>query len=245
MIRAVLFDIGKTLVDDPFPKARYAAGRFLVQKGLLEPSKLDAFHETLTLANARIDSYQFSHFWGEEEIFTFALSSHGIHDDRLMKQTLAVYRQEVHRLYRTDPSLKALSNKELTSLLSWLQDEKGLILGIISDERIASIALYWDILECGDFFPLVVTSEEVGCRKPCERIFNHALEVAEVKAKESCYVGDNPIRDIAGAKGVGMISILFTKFCDHSSLVQPDFTIDDLRELRPIIDALSSSPYDG
>jgi HAD superfamily hydrolase (TIGR01549 family) len=245
MVKAAFFDIGKTLVDDPFPKAKYAVGRFLAQKGILEPSKLDAFHETLTLVNARIDSYQFSHFWGEEEIFTCALSSYGIHDDRLVKQALAVYRQEVQRLYQTDPSLKALSNTELASLLSWLHDEKGLILGVISDERIVSIALYWEVLECGDFFPLVVTSEEVGCRKPCERIFRHALEVAKVTAEESLYVGDNPLRDVAGAKSIGMISVLFTKFCDHPILVRPDFIIDDLRELHPIIDALNLSSRDG
>ena len=245
MVRAAFFDIGKTLVDDPFPKAKYAVGRFLAQKGILKSSSLDDFHETLTLVNARIDSYQFSHFWGEEEIFTSAMSSYGIHDDKLVKQALAVYRQEVQRLYQTDPSLKALSNKELASLLSWLHDEKGLILGVISDERTASTALYWDVLECGHFFPLVVTSEEVGCRKPCKQIFRHALEVAKVRAEESLYVGDNPIRDVAGAKSVGMISILFTKFCDPSIEVQPDFTIDDLRDLQPIIDTLTSYPRDG
>ena len=241
MLRAVFFDIGKTLVDDPFPKAKYAVGAFLAQKGVLNPSKLDVFHETLTLENARMDSYQFSHFWGEDEIFTCALARYGIHDDRLVKQALAVYRQKVQLLYQTDPSLKALSNKELASLLSWLQDRKGLILGVISDERIASIALYWDTLECGDFFPLVVTSEEVGCRKPCEPIFRHALEVAKVKAEESLYVGDNPARDVVGAKSVGMISVLFTKFCNQPTLVRPDFTIDDLRELHPVISALNSS----
>ncbi len=245
VIKAAFFDIGKTLVDDPVPKAKYAVGRFLAQKGILKSSSLGDFHETLTLVNARIDSYQFSHFWGEEEIFTSAMSSYGIHDDRLVKQALAVYRKEVQRLYQTDPSLKALSNMELASLLSWLHDEKGLILGVISDERIASIALYWDVLECGHFFPLVVTSEEVGCRKPCKQIFRHALEVAKVRAEESLYVGDNPIRDVAGAKDVGMISILFTKFCDPSIKVRPDFTIDDLRELPPIIDTLTSYPRDG
>jgi HAD superfamily hydrolase (TIGR01549 family) len=245
MIRAAFFDIGRTLVDDPFPKAKYTVGKFLAQKGILKSSSLDAFLETLTLANARIDSYQFSHFWGEEEIFTCALSNYGIYDNRLVKQALAVYRQEVKRLYKTDPSLKALSNKELVSLLSWLHDEKGLLLGVISDERIASTALYWDVLECGDFFPLVVTSEEVGCRKPCKRIFRYALEVAKVTAEESFYVGDNQFRDVVGAKSVGMMSILFTKFCDHSIKVRPDFTIDNLQDLRPIVVALTTSPHDG
>jgi putative hydrolase of the HAD superfamily len=108
-----------------------------------------------------------------------------------------------------------------------------------------SIALYWEVLECGDFFPLVVTSEEVGCRKPCERIFRHALEVAKVTAEESLYIGDNPLRDVAGAKSIGMISVLFTKFCDRPNLVEPDFIIDDLRELYPMIDALNLSSRDG
>ena len=245
MIKAVFFDIGKTLVDDPFPKAKYVVGRFLVQMDVLKSSNVDAFHETLTQENSRIDSYQFSHFWGEEAIFNSAMSKYRINDDILVNKALTVYRQEVRRLYQTDPSLKALSNEELARLLSWLQDEKGLILGIISDERTASMALYWDILECREFFSVVVTSEEVGCRKPCNQIFRYALDKANVNAEDSLYIGDNPSRDITGAKDVGMMSILLTKFNHKKTNVGYDFIINDLYELRPIIDTLAPTIQDG
>ena len=53
-------------------------------------------------------------------------------------------------------------------------------------------------------FATLVWSSEHGCIKPSPRIFLEALNRLEADPAEVLYVGDNPNRDIAGAKGVGM-----------------------------------------
>jgi HAD superfamily hydrolase (TIGR01549 family) len=238
MLKAVFFDIGKTIVDDPFPKAKHSVGQYLVNERLLDPSQQGTFLDTLTLANSNIDSYEFSHFWGEIRIFEYGLSCFGISNKGIATQVLRIYRQQVKYLYETDITLRAMNNEELANLLSWMSNIKQLKLGIISDERISSVGLYWDVLKCGTYFKAIVTSEEVGCCKPCESIFRYALEKSEVDAEDSLYVGDNPARDIAGANAVGMNSVLSTQFTGIISTEECKYAISRLSELKPLVESL-------
>lgn len=57
------------------------------------------------------------------------------------------------------------------------------------------------------FFKHVITSEQVGVKKPNPRIFQYALEKANAKPEESMMLGDNAEADIEGAKFVGMHAI--------------------------------------
>jgi putative hydrolase of the HAD superfamily len=53
-------------------------------------------------------------------------------------------------------------------------------------------------------FSTVVISEEAGAEKPDPEIFESALAATGLQAEEVLFVGDDPQRDIAGARGVGM-----------------------------------------
>ena len=46
--------------------------------------------------------------------------------------------------------------------------------------------------------------QEFGAHKPDSSIFEHALELIGAHASETLFVGDNPVADICGARGVGM-----------------------------------------
>jgi putative hydrolase of the HAD superfamily len=52
--------------------------------------------------------------------------------------------------------------------------------------------------------PLILVSEEVGVEKPDPTIFRLALERLGLEADEVLFVGDDPVRDIAGAHGAGI-----------------------------------------
>jgi putative hydrolase of the HAD superfamily len=57
----------------------------------------------------------------------------------------------------------------------------------------------------------VVTSAEVGERKPAPAIFHRALELAGVAASDALHVGDSLEEDVAGARAAGIEPILLTR----------------------------------
>ncbi|MDV7185775.1 YjjG family noncanonical pyrimidine nucleotidase [Lutibacter sp. TH_r2] len=59
------------------------------------------------------------------------------------------------------------------------------------------------------YFSKIITSEEVGVKKPNPKIFKYALDKAEALSKESLMIGDNWEADIMGAKNIGLDVIFF------------------------------------
>ena len=59
------------------------------------------------------------------------------------------------------------------------------------------------------YFDAIITSEKVGVMKPNTKIFEFALETANVKSSESVYVGDDLEVDILGCQNSGMDGIYF------------------------------------
>ena len=55
----------------------------------------------------------------------------------------------------------------------------------------------------------LVTSEEAGREKPAQELFTLCLEKLGLPAEEVCFIGDGPVKDVEGAKAVGMQAILF------------------------------------
>ena len=79
------------------------------------------------------------------------------------------------------------------------------------------------------FFDAIVTSEQVGVKKPNPKIFNYALEQANASAVESVMIGDSLEADIQGAQNVGMRAI----YCDfiNNPVEVKSTRINNLREL--------------
>ena len=80
------------------------------------------------------------------------------------------------------------------------------------------------------YFENIVTSENVGVKKPDPRIFRYAMEISDARPEESIMIGDNYEADIEGALNVGMHAIL----CEfNGELPREDIpTIKNLLELR-------------
>ena len=94
-------------------------------------------------------------------------------------------------------------------------------------------------LKIDSYLEGIIVSNDVGYRKPHERIFQVALETLKSSAKDSVMIGDSIAEDIAGAKAVGMGTILVLndkKYTRSSpSSVLPDRTISDLSQLLAMI----------
>jgi putative hydrolase of the HAD superfamily len=88
----------------------------------------------------------------------------------------------------------------------------------------------------------VFISGELGIAKPDPKIFQRALELAEVEAHESLFVGDSPETDIAGAKEAGVWAAWINcKGLPHVESDEADFVIESLDELIDLVDRGSAS----
>jgi len=84
-----------------------------------------------------------------------------------------------------------------------------------------------------DYFDHKIYSHDVGALKPSPLIFERAMEVAACSPEETAFVGDSPTDDIAGAKAVGWMGILFDPH-EHYPKEKADYKISSLSELRQL-----------
>jgi len=89
------------------------------------------------------------------------------------------------------------------------------------------------------FFKVVVTSAQVGWRKPHPAIFAEALRRLGLSPSEAVFVGDDPDADVAGAKGVGLRAVLVERHSPAQSLkALPDARLSSLTSLYEVLASL-------
>ena len=70
------------------------------------------------------------------------------------------------------------------------------------------------------YFNFIITSEEVGVKKPDPSIFIYALDLAKAKPEQSAMIGDDLFVDVKGAEAVGMRGIYFNpNKIEHNEVV--------------------------
>ena len=80
------------------------------------------------------------------------------------------------------------------------------------------------------FFKTVTDSDAVGVKKPNQRIFEHALTVANAQYTESLMIGDNFEADILGASALGLKTICYNY---HKVIIPKVFLqVSDLSEIK-------------
>jgi putative hydrolase of the HAD superfamily len=85
-------------------------------------------------------------------------------------------------------------------------------------QRIVAVS-NWDIsladvlgrLKLAQLLDGIVTSAQVGARKPSAEIFVHALTVAGVGPRDAVHVGDSVDEDVVGARSAGIEAILIRR----------------------------------
>jgi len=94
-----------------------------------------------------------------------------------------------------------------------------------------------------DYFDARLTSGDFGYMKPHPAIYNEALKRLDCTPARAIFVGDRPANDIVGAKEAGLISVLMSPLHLSRNLngIQPDYTIETLQELLPILASLEGA----
>ena len=111
-------------------------------------------------------------------------------------------------------------------------------LGLISDAQWVFTEPELEMAELDGFFSATVLSSRVGVRKPDVRPFAVAMRALGATPDASVYVGDNPSRDLVGARNAGMRCVLFRGGDLSHPAGAPDAYFDDYAELEPILDRL-------
>jgi putative hydrolase of the HAD superfamily len=118
-------------------------------------------------------------------------------------------------------------------------------IGIVSDSQYDYVVPETKILGITQFFDAFIISGEYGFRKPDKRLFYECLSKIGLSPSEVVFVGNNPFRDIDGAKSIGMKTILImTRDPKDSDQAKPDFKVFNIGDVPKLIETklLNSTP---
>ena len=88
--------------------------------------------------------------------------------------------------------------------------EAGLRLAVVSNWGWHAPELL-QTLELARHFEVMSISARVGYQKPNVAIFEHALDLLDVRPEQAVHVGDDPEADVVGARGAGIEPILIDR----------------------------------
>jgi len=192
-LNAVLFDLDNTLVDFMQFKRQCssAAIRAMIEAGLgISEEKACA------ILFRMYDDFG----WEDQRIFERLLRKvNGGVDYRVLASGIAAYRRMKAGSMAPYPRVR----ETLIKLKSF-----GLKLGIVSDAPRMQAWLRLAEMNLSEFFDVVVALEDTGRLKPSRLPFRQAIKKLGLKPEEILFVGDNPERDIKGAKAMGMKTAL-------------------------------------
>lgn len=205
---AVFFDVGNTLLY-PYPSVSEVCRQVLENAGHVRD--LSAIDALMPLVDAYYeDRYREDDtFWTDEGetsgvwvgMYSLMCRRLGIDEDaeELARQVYDAF-GEASRWRPYDDVLPALRRLK----------GRGIALGIISnwDRRLVSLL---DDLGIGELVDTVVSSADVGLRKPDPRIFELACGRVGVSPARAAHVGDHHYADIVGARAVGMSAVLIDR----------------------------------
>lgn len=187
-IKAVLFDLDNTLLD--FLNMKEECIRAAVKNMKLNGLNMDekkAFDEIIKIYKKR----QFE----DHTIFQRFLKKFCKKIDyKVLGSAISAYRAVrygVLKPYKNTPYVLKVLKK------------RGLKLGVVSDAPRLKAWIRLCSTNLQKHFDIVITLGDVKVRKPSQAPFKRALRELNLKPSEILFVGDNPSRDILGAKRAG------------------------------------------
>lgn len=193
MIKAILFDLDNTLADfmEFKTEASRAAIHAMVDAGL--PMEEESAYKALFAMYQEVGIE-------DQRIFNKFLEKQlGKSDNKILAAGIIAYRKVKSGQLKTYVGVK----RTLLKL-----KEKSIKLGVVSDAPEIQPWLRIEELGLREFFDVVVGFDDTKQLKPSELPFKTALSGLGCPASAVLFVGDNPGRDIKGAKTVGMKTAL-------------------------------------
>jgi putative hydrolase of the HAD superfamily len=208
MLRAVFFDVGNTLLF-PYPSVSEVVREVLAEEGHCHD--LSAIDALMPLVDEYYeDRYREDDtFWtNEAETSAVWIGMYSLLCDRLGIQLDA--ERIARRVY--DEFGDASRWRPFDDVAPTFERLRGrdLRVGLISnwDTRLAGI---FSQLGLSSMVDTIVSSAEVGLRKPDPRIFELACEQLDISPAQAAHVGDHYYADVVGAGAVGMLPVMIDR----------------------------------
>jgi putative hydrolase of the HAD superfamily len=218
MFKAIIFDLDDTLID------------FRERKKVLIKRSVEAMIKA-GLEEDPIGLYdEFNKFYWDtgiedQNIFEkFLAKKYGHVDYRVLAHAIIAYRRANALLLKPYPNVVEVLGK---------LKKNGIKLAILSDAP--KLAAYTRLVEVGmdELFDVIITFDDVLEIKPSIKGFKMVIEQLDVKKEECLMVGDNPDRDVIGAKKFGM-KICLARY-ERELKADVDYSINDVKELLDIV----------
>ena len=243
LIRAVLFDLGGTLMypREPWPAIYEAADRaladFLCARGLV--IDCDSFPREL---RARLNQYYLQR---EEDHFetTYSFILRELLDERGCPGVAdEVLRGALDKMYEITQANWVIEDDALLTLR--LLESAGYRLGLVSNAGDnQDVFQLVERFGLEPYFDFILTSAACSYRKPHPRIFELALAHWGIPAAEAVMVGDTLVADILGAHNAGLYAIHVKRRArpgrDELELIQPDGEVSTLAQIPYLLSELS------
>ena len=200
-IKAVLFDIGNTLV---YSRPEETFREILLAHGLREP--IDRVRQALTEGNREFDIDEHVHL-SAHEFYTEWNLVHLRHLGVVSAKARKLAEEINLEWFRFAQFYVFPDVRETLQKLRERQLKLGVITGGF-EEDIEEILPKVDLQR---FFEVCIGVNTVGKRKPSNEVFEYALKQLSLKPDEAVFVGDDLQADYYGAEKAGMISVLIKR----------------------------------
>lgn len=237
------------MIDGPVELVTFDLYDTLVEA---DPPRWQRFHEAVTQAgfDVSMDDIMRADTVGEQ-FYTMENGRRPIRDrgeDGIREFRLALARQSMEALglptdHRTVSDVQRRFHdetqnhaewsyrafKEIPGVLRYLE-ENGIKRAIISnaDADVTRFCLHMGFATMMD---TIVTSALVGWEKPDGRTFHAALEAVDVRPERAIHVGDQPLSDVLGARGIGMAAALIDRYGRHTGEPVDALPVTSLEQL--------------
>ncbi len=228
-IRAVLFDLGDTLVKSWIPEVIYQ--KVLVSLGINR--SVEEIKEALSKTEKEFKESNYRSMYGKvnyieywEKWDSLVLKNLKIFDECFAKEI-------VKRWFDYADCVTYPDAKETLARLKPM----GLKLGLIStayEEDITAIFERANLEK--DFFDIIIGANTIKKEKPHPDVFKYALEKLKVKPEETLFVGDHIDNDYRGARAVGIDALLIQRENRSPDNISDFKRINSLEEIYKFID---------
>jgi putative hydrolase of the HAD superfamily len=211
-VKAIFFDAGDILYHRPHKDMHLNA--FLKEKKLNPHPDFD--ERKMQLREMAYSGKLRRHIYYEQ-----VLRLYGISDPEEIAEGINAMRQDDYSVEIIEGAADTV--KQLKG--------RGFILGIITDTALSfSRKLSWfDQQGFGRVWDAVISSKEIGARKPCPEMYRQAISQTGVDPCSAVFVGHKR-SEIDGAKAVGMKTIAL----NYDEGTEADVYIQDIRDLLKV-----------
>jgi putative hydrolase of the HAD superfamily len=236
-MNSILFDLGETLIHiNPVLKKSIEEQRFQSIQEFFEPFGFNLnpnhirsiFQNTLeNILDTPEKEVRIRDVF--EQFLKFSIQNSSLNLDRIEQ---IFYKAEFKAWSLFPDTIPCLDQASKANL------ELALVSNAKSDWAVREIL---KIFKLDKYFQVVVSSAQVGWRKPRPEPYLFALKHLRVKPKFAIFIGDTFFTDIVGAKRLGMKTVYLNRNEDQIPFFEgiiPDFTVRNLMEAMDIIEKI-------